>query len=612
MMNTQWPQQSWPPNYFEVYRIRQEYILRMRHYDYNLMIGTKEYYKDKPAEWIEHWVQTYDPRLAMEEDKPPNLPFILFERQREFIDYLYLLLKAQEGGLVEKSREMGATWLCCAFSVWLWLYRKGAAIGWGSREKDLVDNLGDHNSIFEKMRIIIRGLPPEMLPKGFNPKVHTTYMRIINSENGSTITGDIGDNIGRGGRSLIYFVDEAAHLEHPEFIEAALSENTRCQVDVSSVSGFGTLFERRRDVGVDWAPGQSIVKGRTNVFVFDWSEDPRKSKEWYSTKRQKAEDEGLLHVFKQEIDRDYAASMAGIIIPGEYVNAAIDAHVKLGFDDTGGWSAALDVADDVPEKLRADTRKTFSGRGGGDANAFTLRKGVVLKSVDEWGQRDTGFTTRRAIDACRMLGPVTIQYDAVGVGAGVRSEYNRLKEDNLVPAGITMVPWHAGAKVLWPERRVIDGDKQSPLNQDFYQNFKAQAWWALRRRFELTYRAVSDKFFTYDPNDLISIPSTIPLLRKLCKELSQPCMVQSTSLKLLVDKKPDGSKSPNIADAVVMNYFPARSPLPRITDTMLSASRLPQVPRPYLKRLEETAPDKKEGPKFRISDAALKRSRRNG
>ena len=57
MMNTQWPQQSWPPNYFEVYRIRQEYILRMRHYDYNLMIGTKEYYKDKPADAL-RWLET--------------------------------------------------------------------------------------------------------------------------------------------------------------------------------------------------------------------------------------------------------------------------------------------------------------------------------------------------------------------------------------------------------------------------------------------------------------------------------------------------------------------------------------------------------------------------
>jgi hypothetical protein len=25
-------------------------------------------------------------------------------------------------GLIEKSRDMGATWVCCAFSVWMWLF----------------------------------------------------------------------------------------------------------------------------------------------------------------------------------------------------------------------------------------------------------------------------------------------------------------------------------------------------------------------------------------------------------------------------------------------------------------------------------------------------------
>ena len=333
----------------------------------------------------------------------------------------------------------------------------------------------------------------------------------------------------------------SAHYEHPELIEAALGDNTRIQIDISSVNGLGNVFQRKREKGLDWEPGQAVVKGRTNVFVMDWRDHPTKTEEWYEERRRKAEDEGLLHKFAQEVDRDYAASLEGVIIPAIWVQAAIDAHIKLGFDDSGAWAAALDVADE-----------------GGDTNALAKRKGVILKSVREWGERDTGVTARRAVAECEGLGAIDLQYDCIGVGAGVKAETNRLADEGLLPKGVHLVPWNAGAEVLYPDKRVIDGDRDSPINKDFFQNFKAQAWWALRRRFETTYRALHDPDFTWLPEELISLPSDLPLIRKLTAELSQPTVIQSSRLKLMVDKRPEGTKSPNIADAVVMAFYPAR------------------------------------------------------
>ena len=55
---------------------------------------------------------------------------------------------------------------------------------------------------------------------------------------------------GRGGRSLIYFKDESAWYVHPEMIEAALSGNARVQIDMSSVHGIGTVFDRKIEAGV--------------------------------------------------------------------------------------------------------------------------------------------------------------------------------------------------------------------------------------------------------------------------------------------------------------------------------------------------------------------------
>src|SRR5690606_36598743 len=119
----------------------------------------------------------------------------------------------------------------------------------GSRKEALVDRLGDPDSIFEKARMMLRMLPAEFLPKGYDERQHATFMKLINPENGATITGEAGDNIGRGGRSGIYYVDEAAFLEHPERVDAALSENTDVRIDISSANGNANPFYQKRQSG---------------------------------------------------------------------------------------------------------------------------------------------------------------------------------------------------------------------------------------------------------------------------------------------------------------------------------------------------------------------------
>jgi phage terminase large subunit len=559
---------NWPPDYVSVWAWRQAQLQRIRS-NPDLLAGAKEFYRTRPIEFINHWCDTYDPRNAGT-GAPVRMPFVLFPRQEDLILFLLDCLNGEESGLVEKCRDMGATWVCVAFSVWLWLFWPGASVGWGSREQDLVDKIGEPDSIFEKIRMLVRGLPPEFLPAGFKAAVHMSFMKVANPETEATISGDTGDNIGRGGRKLIFFKDESSHYKRPELIEAALADNTRVQIDISSVNGPGNVFHRRREAGADWSRGVSIERGRTRVLVMDWRDHPAKSQSWYDMRRKKAEDDGLLHVFAQEVDRNYYAAIEGVIIPANWVKAAIDAHQRLSFDDSGGWVAGLDVADE-----------------GGDTNALAKRKGVILKSVEEWGERDTAVTARRAVDGCRDLGPIDLQYDCIGVGAGIKGETNRLIDEDLMPENIQLVPWNAGAAVLFPERHVIqleDGrdDKKSPTNEDFYGNLKAQAWWQLRRRFERTWRAIQklngdpeQQTFTWKADDLISIPSTLPLLRKIEKELSQPTAGKGARMKLIINKQPEGTRSPNIADAIVMAYWPlpVRRPMV-ISDQVIARSRV--------------------------------------
>jgi hypothetical protein len=531
---------NWPVNTVPIYHWRQSQLKQIRA-DPKLAYGAFEYYRTHPVQFINHWVDTYDPRRSGA--GPTKLPLILFKRQQELVEFLLACVTDTEPGLIEKSRDMGATWVCSAFSVWLWLFWPGSAVGWGSRKELLVDKLGDPDSIFEKIRLIITGLPEFFMPEGFSDVDHMSKLRIINPATGSTITGEAGDSIGRGGRKLIYFKDESSHYERPEKIEASLSDNTRVQMDISSVNGLGNVFHRRRESGADW--NGKTVPNKTQVFVLDWKDHPDKSQAWYDARKARAEAEGLQHIFAQEVDRNYAAAVEGTLIDQAWVHAAIDAHIKLKLPETGRWSSALDVADSIIGS-------------GGDTNAQSQRQGIILRQLDEWGARDPAQTARRAIANVTNRGPINMQYDCIGVGAGVKGEVNNLEDEGRLPKGIRLTPWNAGDKVLNPKKRVIDGDRDSPTNEDFYTNLKAQGWWELRNRFYRTWRSVVEGA-TYHPDTLISLDSNIANLHKLEKELCQVTASKGARLKLLIDKNPPGTRSPNLADAVMMDYWPISS-----------------------------------------------------
>jgi phage terminase large subunit len=57
-------------------------------------------------------------------------------------------------------------------------------------------------------------------------------------------------------------------------------------------------------------------------------------------------------------------------------------------------------------------------------------------------------------------------------------------------------------------------------------------------------------------DDLVSIDPGLPELVALCQELSQPTWMVNSVGKILINKMPDGAKSPNLADAVCIAYNP--------------------------------------------------------
>ena len=521
------------PDYATVFRKRIEALQRIRA-EPHLLPSLKAFYRENPARFISDWGCTVDPR-KIEVGQPAVIPFVLFPRQVEWIAWVLERWRAQEPGVNPKSRESGVSWLAMALSSTLCLFYEGMAIGCGSRKEEYVDKIGAPKALFWKARKFIELLPAEFR-NGFDPQNDAPHMRIMFRQTGSVITGEAGDNIGRGDRTSIYFVDEAGFLEHPETVDAALSQTTNCRIDIGTANGTGNPFHRKV---TEWPASR--------VFQFHWRDDPRKDAAWYA----KQVDELDPVTIAQELDINFAASVEGVLIPSAWVQAAIDAHAKLGITPTGGRSGALDVADE-----------------GRDLNAFCGAHGILIEFLEEWsGKGDDIFgTVQRAFRHCDEMGYRSFKYDADGLGAGVRGDarvINEGRED--YSTRVSVEAFRGSAGVINPESEDVKGRQ----NQDYFANLKAQMWWRLRVLFQNTFRAVV-KGAAFDPDAVIAIPSGLASRGKLCMELSQPTFSVNAAGKLVIDKAPDGAKSPNLADAVMIRFAETTSGMPAITADMIS------------------------------------------
>lgn len=373
------------PDYGATFENRRKWLAKLRA-DPSLWLPLKAFYKTRPVDFITDWGSTFDPRNA-EIGLPTTIPFVLFKRQEDYIDWLYELWQGREDGLTEKSRDMGVSWLCVAFAVWMWLFHAGTVVGFGSRKEEYVDKLGDPKSLFWKVRAFIALLPKELRPKDYTESKCAPHMRVINPENGATIVGEAGDNIGRGNRTSIYFKDESAYYEHADAIDAALSQTSNCKIDVSTPNGSGNAFYRKRHAG------------KIKVFVFDWHDDPRKDAAWYA--KQCATLDPI--IVAQEIDRDYEGSVANSWIQGDLVNAA-QARGPADIQVVGGLRVGVDVA-----------------RFGDDKTVITFRRGrLLIKQVvaAKLDVMQVASLTKTEIEAFKEA-PEQIAVDSIGIGAGV-------------------------------------------------------------------------------------------------------------------------------------------------------------------------------------------------
>lgn len=489
--------------------------------------------RQDPCFFINSFIWDLDPRNA-DKGLPTYFPFVLYPRQAELVEWIQDLRRDGVTGNVPKARGVGATATCMAYSIWLWLFHDGVTIGWGSKKEKLVDESGNPNSIFEKMRKMIARLPKWLMtmctgegqPGGYNFDKHSNNMRIVNPKRMSAMIGEAGKGIGRGGRATIFFTDEYAHLENPMENERSLLMVTNCQVRISTPNGLNEFHS------------QVTAKNARN-FYMNWESVPWRDAEWLKHKTaQFAHDTAGL---AQEIHIDFQASVDGVCLPSKWIKAGVNYLDLQTYKGDLTPHAGYDVG------LTADS------------NVVAIKRGPILVGLEEWGEKNTNASTHKVVGICNDNDIEYLFFDGIGIGAGVAGT---LEEDyaheECDGAGCDDCGF-TGRGYSFIDESVRTADPASDnywsngkVSKDFIFNLRAEMWWTIRERFRKTYEN-RELGGNHPLDECISIPDD----QRIINELGVPKYTKEPKYRIESKKlirKRLGGKSIDVADAIVLAF----------------------------------------------------------
>ncbi len=167
--------------------------------------------------------------------------------------------------VVEKSRELGASWLLLIVQVWLCLFHPYVECFNISRSAEAVDS-NSRKSLFAKIRFINDNLPRWLTGKIVDQSFYFHYERTKSEIAGEASTGSSGS----GGRATLVNVDEFPEIKADTKVRQNTASISDCRFFTGTHLGVGTEF-----YNLTITP--EIVK-----IQMHWTQHPDKNKGLYS------------------------------------------------------------------------------------------------------------------------------------------------------------------------------------------------------------------------------------------------------------------------------------------------------------------------------------------
>lgn len=289
-----------------LHRVKRELTIKQAKLDDKKALIKKELlecYSD-PVYFIENYLYTDKNPNFFSEQIQTLVPYLLFDFQVKTIDNLLEAVTNWEKVFIEKSRQMGISWLICAFALWGFLFRDWKIL-FLSQKEDYVDKIWDMQSLFQKIRFFTMQLPKRMLPKEFSIEEHMPRLRIYKPRwywTWSIVWESANRNAWTWWTYKFVFMDEMSKMENASWINTAIQATTWCIIYNSTPLWKFNEYYRMRIFALQW---------KMRYLRLHWSLHPMYTKQWYEWRTKSMTQEQIA----QELEINYDASVKGRVYP---------------------------------------------------------------------------------------------------------------------------------------------------------------------------------------------------------------------------------------------------------------------------------------------------------
>lgn len=176
--------------------------------------------------WVNVFVWQYNPNSVGDASVEVG-PFLAWDFQDKAMLYMLDCIAHRKDLVIEKSREMGASWMCLLVVLWMFLFHPWKKFLVISRSEEAVDKPGDPDCLFWKIDFMLEHMPDWMA----KPRSRRRKRGFRNPTNHSTITGQASTGkAGVGGRATAMFIDEFSQIKEDYEVLHRTSDTTGCRI----------------------------------------------------------------------------------------------------------------------------------------------------------------------------------------------------------------------------------------------------------------------------------------------------------------------------------------------------------------------------------------------
>lgn len=256
--------------------------------------------------WATHYVYTVNERL--EEQTDTGAPTLALIPAWPHIEAFFAAMSPPRDVLIEKSRDMMASWMSMATVLHDLLFRAKWPVMTLSRLEALVDDGGEgstRDTLHGKIRFMFNELPPFMrvAPLSFR------YLSVRNGWTQSHVTGFSATvGAGRGPKYKRAICDEFAWF--PKSAEVLFSISPACPKGkylISTPHGKGNAFYTIREESRCIWPIPETKDAHWERVTIHWTQHPWRDKAWYDAQCRMMSPEAIA----QELDLNYVKALGG-------------------------------------------------------------------------------------------------------------------------------------------------------------------------------------------------------------------------------------------------------------------------------------------------------------